>query len=101
MNNTSMMKKYLSILLAFCVTFVFMYFVVFTASHEFHDCIGEDCKVCHELQLINHIEKQLQAIVATIAFGIVLLIVKRIQIDNSFGFILKRNPIDDKVRMDD
>lgn len=96
-----MMKKYLSILSAFCVTFVFMYFVVFTASHEFHDCTGEECKVCHELQLINQIEKQLQALLASVVFGIVLLIVKRIHVDNSFGFILKRNPIDDKVRMDD
>jgi hydroxypyruvate isomerase len=43
-----------------------MYFVVFTASHEFHDCTGEDCKVCHELQLINQIEKQLKAILAAI-----------------------------------
>lgn len=96
-----MMKRYITILIAFCVTFVLFYFVTFTATHEFHDCTGADCTICHELQLMNQIEKLMQGMLTTIVFGIVLLIVKRIHIDDSYGYILKRNPIDDKVRMDD
>lgn len=100
MNYKLIMKRYITILIAFCVTFVLIYFVTFTAIHEFHNCTGADCTICHELQLMNQIEKQLQAMLTTIVFGSILLIVKRIHIDNSNVYILKRNPIDDKVRMD-
>lgn len=91
----------IAILLAIIVTFVMMYFMLFTATHEIHKCTGADCPICHELQLAEGITKQLGAamIVAVAAFFFVVICQSAVtSITNP---IQGRTLIADKVRMDD
>ncbi len=101
MKRKSGYSKYIAVLLAFCMVFVMLYFTIFEASNEIHDCTGSDCSICHELQLAENMLKQLGSV---ISFTVVIFFIVAFCIKAEATFlcsILERTLILDKVRMDD
>ncbi len=100
MKNNSKHTKYVAALLAFCVLFVMLYFMIFNANHTYHYCPGVDCSVCQELQIVDHIIKQLSAAISAAALLLSPVVFFKI-INAAFScLILGRTLIIDKVRMD-
>jgi len=94
-------SKYIAVLLTFCVVFVMLYFTIFEATNEIHDCTGSDCPICHELQIAENMVKQLCTGISlsAVVFFIVVFCKKA---EATFRCsILERTLILDKVRIDD
>lgn len=100
MNLKSKRIKSITILLAFCVLFVMLHFMIFNASHTYHYCPGVDCSVCHELQIVDNIVKQLSAAILIFALFISLVVFYKVTNTTFSCLILGRTLIMDKVRMD-
>lgn len=100
MNRQSQFAKKIAILLAILVTFVMMYFMLYTATHEIHECTGVDCPICHELQIAEGITKQMSAALIVAVAAFFFMIICRSADINIFHPIQGRTLITDKVRMD-
>ncbi len=92
--------KTAAVLLAFCVAFIMMYFLLYTATHEIHDCTGAGCPVCHELQLAQSIIKQFGTAGRIAAAAFFFLAFCKKADAAIFCSIPERTLISDKVRMD-
>lgn len=100
MQNRIQIKKLVAILLAVMVSVVMCYFMTYEETHTIHDCTGEGCPICHELQIAGSFVRQFATIFgASMAFFFVA--VRGIHIcAAASGFISKRTLISDKVRID-
>ena len=93
--------KYIAILLSFIIVFVMLYFIIFEARNEIHNCTGSDCSICHELQIAENMLKQLgSAISFTAVVFFIVAFCKKAEV-TFLCSILERTLILDKVRMDD
>lgn len=93
--------NYISIFLSCCIIIVMMYFLIFRAENEIHQCTGTDCSVCHELQIAVNFVKQfgMDMVKAAVSFLMLIFLVMKISI---FRYsVRERTLILDKVRMDD
>lgn len=61
-------SRFLTMLLAAIVAFVMLSSVVYVAVEADHDCIGEDCGICHQINTCDHLLKNL-----SFAVGIAVL----------------------------
>lgn len=90
----------IALLLAVIVTFVMMYFMLFTATNEIHKCTGADCPICHELQLAEGITKQINAALIVTVAAFFFMVICQSTDAIIFCPIQGRTLITDKVRMD-
>lgn len=100
MNTKSKRIKFFTILLSFCVLFLMLHLMIFSANHTYHYCPGVDCSVCHELQIVDNIVKQLSAAILTFGLLISLVVFYKVTNTTFSCLILGRTLIMDKVRMD-
>ncbi|MDD3369062.1 MAG: hypothetical protein PHP50_09295 [Lachnospiraceae bacterium] len=93
--------RHLALLLSFGMLFLMLYLVSFEATHELHECSGQDCPVCHELQIAEQLTRQCSAFAAASACSIFMVVyIKQIS-TTFFCSFQEHNLILDKVRMDD
>ena len=52
-------KRVLAALLAVAVLFVMLYSALFIAVHADHDCDGEDCPICYQINVCQNTLKNL------------------------------------------
>ena len=52
-------KRVLAALLAVAVLFVMLYSALFIAAHADHDCDGEDCPICYQINVCQNTLKNL------------------------------------------
>ena len=62
-------KKIITLLLAVAVLFVMLYSALFIAAHADHDCVGENCPICYQINVCKNTLKNLLLAVCTAAFA--------------------------------
>lgn len=62
-------KKVLAALLAVSVLFAMLYSALFIAAHADHDCDGEDCPICYQINVCQNTLKNLSFAVSAAAFA--------------------------------
>ena len=62
-------KRIIAILLAVTVFFVMLYSALFIAVEADHDCVGEDCPICYQIDVCKNVLKNLSLAVAAAAFA--------------------------------
>lgn len=70
--SISKMKKLSSILMACVLLVVLIGSYTFIAGHMRHDCIGEDCPICAELEMAENTIMNLGTILAFVAVVLLL-----------------------------
>ena len=65
-------KRILSAALAVSVLFVVLYSVIFIAAESHHDCIGENCPICLQIQNCENTLKTLSSAAAVTAVSAIL-----------------------------
>lgn len=97
-------KKFLKILAVVLAFFLFLTVILsfhFIATHLKHACTGEDCPICYELQIAEAIIKQVSLGVIGILLFAYLIIHFYFCTHIFLSSTSKRNPIKDKIRMND
>ena len=61
-------KRTVAILLAVTVLFVMLCFALFIAAEANHDCTGESCPICRQIDLCQNTVKNLSLALCAIAF---------------------------------
>ena len=67
-------KRILSVALAVLVLFVVLYSVFFIAAESHHDCIGENCPICLQIQVYENTLKTLSSAAAVTAASAILYV---------------------------
>ncbi len=62
-------KRIIAILLAVTVFFVMLYSAFFIVAHARHDCVGENCPICYQIDVCKNVLKNLSLAVAAAAFA--------------------------------
>lgn len=93
-------RNYVTVLLAFCLLFVMLHFMIFSAHHTYHYCPGLDCSVCHDLQSVENIIKQLNGVISTVVPLFSFVVFYKVAKTTFSCPLLGRTLIMDKVRMD-
>ena len=62
-------KRVLAALLAVAVLFVMLYSALFIAAHVDHDCDGEDCPICYQINICQNTLKNLSFAVSAVALA--------------------------------
>ena len=70
--NMASKKRILSAALAVSVLFVVLYSVFFIAAESHHDCIGENCPICLQIQNCENTLKTLSSATAVTAVSAIL-----------------------------
>ena len=65
-------KRVLAILLAGMVLFVMLYSALFIAAEADHDCVGENCPICHQLDSCRSTLKNFSLAICIAAFAAAL-----------------------------
>ena len=64
-------KRIVAILLAVMVLFLMVYSALFIAAEADHDCAGENCPICYQINLCQNIQKTLSLAVCAAVFAAV------------------------------
>lgn len=101
LNQNRKMNKIIAFVFAAAFLFLMLSFTLYEGTHIIHDCTGEDCTICHELQIAETFTKQILPTVITTAgcFYIAFLATETRKVISSSES--ERNLIIDKVRIDD
>ncbi|MGN0571418.1 MAG: hypothetical protein ACI4K9_04480 [Candidatus Fimenecus sp.] len=62
-------KRIAAILLAVTVLFVMLYSALFIAVEANHDCVGENCPICYQINVCQNVLKNLSLAVCATAFA--------------------------------
>ena len=62
-------KRIIAILLAVTVFFVMLYSALFIVVHAEHDCVGENCPICYQIDVCQNALKNLSLAVSAAAFA--------------------------------
>ena len=65
-------KRIVAILLAVTVLFVMLYSALFIAAEADHDCVGESCPICYQINVCQNTLKSLSLAVCAVAFAAAL-----------------------------
>lgn len=72
--NMANKKRILSAALAVSVLFVVLYSVIFIAAQSHHDCIGENCPICLQIQNCENTLKTLSSAAAVTAVSAIFYV---------------------------
>lgn len=94
-------KKIMASCMVFFVLLVLFYSQIFIATHIHHDCSGEGCPICAEIQIAEAIIQQIGSAMQTamLLITFVCIIAESIAIVNLVN--LFNTPVEMKVRMND
>lgn len=62
-------KRIAALLLAVTVLFVMLYSALFIAAETDHDCVGENCPICYQINVCQNTLKNLSLAVCAAAFA--------------------------------
>ena len=62
-------KRSAALLLAVTVLFVMLYSALFIAAEADHDCVGENCPICYQINVCQNTLKNLSLAVSAAAFA--------------------------------
>ena len=62
-------KRVLAALFAVSVLFVILYSALFIAAHADHDCVGDDCPICYQINICQSTLKNLSFAVSAVALA--------------------------------
>ena len=63
-------NRIIAILLAVMVLFVMLYSALFIVAEVGHDCTGENCPVCYQINVCQNTLKNLSFVVCAVVFSI-------------------------------
>lgn len=68
-------KQFMALIVGMLLTITLLVSFVFLVENELHNCVGEECGICHELLLCRTLIKTLYgaAVILVIIFGIKLV----------------------------
>ncbi len=97
----SKQKRILAFLLSICLVAIITCSMVFIVTHINHNCSGEDCPICAEIQVAEAVIHRFSTAVAVlICCGAAFATISHI--DSHFQCFIQANTlINKKVRMDD
>lgn len=67
MNKKQRFHQYASAALAICMAAAIVYFTAFLNIHAYHECEGEGCDICYDLQTAKRIVSQITAKAGSLA----------------------------------
>ena len=62
-------KRIAALVLAVIVLFVMLYSALFIAAEADHDCVGENCPICYQINVCQNALKNLSLAVSAAAFA--------------------------------
>ena len=62
-------KRIAALVLAVTVLFVMLYSALFIAAEADHDCVGENCPICYQINVCQNTLKSLSLAVSAAAFA--------------------------------
>ena len=62
-------KRIAALLLAVTVLLVMLYSALFIAAEADHDCVGENCPICYQINVCQNALKNLSLAVCAVAFA--------------------------------
>ena len=62
-------KRIAALLLAVTILFVMLYSALFIAAEADHDCVGENCPICYQINVCQNTLKNLSLAVSAAAFA--------------------------------
>ena len=62
-------KRIAALFLAVTVLFVMLYSALFIAAEAGHDCVGENCPICYQINICQNTLKNLSLAVSAAAFA--------------------------------
>lgn len=62
-------KRIAALLLAVTVLLVMLYSALFIAAEADHDCVGENCPICYQINVCQNTLKNLSLAVCAVAFA--------------------------------
>ena len=90
----------LGYILALVFLMIILCFTVYEGKYVFHDCTGENCPICHELQILTAFTKQIltvtDASVGCVFGGCFIKMAELVLLCEK----TERNLVIDKVRLD-
>lgn len=66
MFEKQMINKNLALLICICIIVTSSFGIEFIISHSNHDCIGNNCSVCHQIQSVCSVLKQINICLCSI-----------------------------------
>ena len=69
MNKMEAKKRIIAILLAATVLFVMLYSALFIAAEADHDCVGENCPICYQINVCQNMLKNFSLAVCPAVFS--------------------------------
>ena len=62
-------KRIISLVVAAAVLFVMLYSALYIAAEANHDCVGENCPICYQINVCQNALKNLSLAVCAVAFA--------------------------------
>lgn len=62
-------KRIISLVLAAAVFFAMLYSALYIAAEANHDCVGENCPICYQINVCKNTLKNLSLAVCAVAFA--------------------------------
>ncbi len=62
-------KRIISLVIAAAVFFAMLYSALYIAAEANHDCVGENCPICYQINICKNTLKNLSLAVCAVAFA--------------------------------
>ena len=97
---TDKLKKIIAYIIIFMMLSFLLFSSIFIIKNADHDCIGDDCPVCHFIHVCENILKNLDTGKTAQSFSLFNILFCFNLLTFVFYSILKTTPIMEKVRLD-
>lgn len=90
----------ITFLLSLCVVITLIYMNVFRNTYYLHQCMDDECVVCHHLQLADGISKNLLPTSGSVPIEYIMPFTVMMAVTGVMLMVSQRTLVADKVRID-
>jgi hypothetical protein len=95
------LKNIVALSMTILIFLALIYAHIFIVTHIHHNCSGEGCPICSEIQLAKAMIQQISSAILTVIYLITFVCIMDEGISISNHVILSITPVQMKVRMND
>lgn len=92
-------NRVLAVIFAVLITLVVIFSVSFISDNAHHDCLGENCPICEQMQIAENIINKISTVMLVVVVGLFLCLLAHFCHRENRVFTVTKSPILLKVKL--